>query len=30
MPNFFRDIQSRFAAYYGRQGQPELNLVVRG
>lgn len=23
-PNFFRDIQSRFAAYYGRQGQPVI------
>ena len=29
-PNFFRDIQARFAAYYGRQGQPELNLVAKG
>ena len=26
-PNFFRDIQSRFAAYYGRQGQPEICKV---
>jgi len=23
-PNFFRDIQSRFSAYYGRQGQPVI------
>lgn len=23
-PCFFRDVQSRFAAYYGRQGQPEI------
>lgn len=23
-PNFFRDIQARFAAYYGRQGQPVI------
>ena len=29
-PNFFRDIQARFAAYYGRQGQPELNIVAKG
>ena len=26
-PNFFRDIQSRFAAYYGRQGQPVICVV---
>lgn len=25
-PTFFRDVLSRFSAYYGRQGQPELNL----
>lgn len=24
-PYFFRDVQSRFSAYYGRQGQPEIN-----
>ena len=24
-PYFFRDVQSRFAAYYGRQGQPEIS-----
>lgn len=23
-PYFFRDVQSRFSAYYGRQGQPEI------
>ncbi len=25
-PTFFRDILSRFSAYYGRQGQPELDV----
>lgn len=29
-PHFFRDIQARFASYYGRQGQPELDLVAKG
>lgn len=24
-PYFFRDVQSRFSAYYGRQGQPEIS-----
>lgn len=29
-PSFFRDVLARFSSYYGRQGQPELNLANNG
>jgi len=28
MPNFFRDIQARFASYYRRQGHPDINYTL--